>query len=547
MSNPPIEKKRYLFWMHYLSGISSEIKTHCNRGPLPFRQLSDHTLKSTLNILILDLESILLPMLVGYLQEHKTKSSNSTSVYTELFQNPEQCIELLETYHSPTMALLYNRCRKFKRNFYLVTERIYSDWEKIKSLFQLDDSDTLSGMKLASGDEHGQGEQTSVFLFNNNQQGFVYKPVDLQIDILMHDLFAYINSDFSEKYETDLKIHAGQDTFDRYGYIGFCQYQGRTNNPKTAESVHDNYGKILYFGRFFKITDGHADNLIICKPNVIWLDLETSFHTFLSDIILDNVHELEKSGLLMHATDKNTFIGIVTGLQGGCIPRVKLTSPSVVNDGHDNMSLQYFGLREVKTMNRIYLHGKMCRPEQYSDAICRGYAKTMKLLIRNKDKLLEFINDRLENNVVRTRHLLLLTACYRRYSMLLNHFISFKENHLLATVRKERDALFATDEIAYKNFIFENEMTDICNDVIPYFYRKSNSCSLWHASGSSIENFFKKTLLEEIHDHFAKQSIDDIAADLQYINQALESTAGVTNWEIFKNKFNFPIYTHQPA
>lgn len=247
MSNPPIEKKRYLFWLHYLAGISSEIKTQCNRGPLPFRRVSDHTLKSTLNILILDLESILLPMLVGYLQEHKTKSSNRSSLYTDLFQNPEQCIELLETYHSPTMALLYNRCRKFKRNFYLATERIYSDWEKIKSLFQLDDSDNLSSMKLASGDEHGQGEQTSIFLFNNNQQGFVYKPVDLQIDIMMHDLFAYINSDFSEKYETDLKIYAGQDTFDRYGYIGFCQYQGTTNNPKTAESVHDNYGKLLAF------------------------------------------------------------------------------------------------------------------------------------------------------------------------------------------------------------------------------------------------------------------------------------------------------------
>ena len=90
-------------------------------------------------------------------------------------------------------------------------------------------------------------------------------------------------------------------------------------------------------------------------------------------------------------------------------------------------------------------------------------------------------------------------------------------------------------------------MTCICNDVIPYFFRKSDPCSLRHASGSSAENFFKKTLLEEIKDYFAKQSIDDIAADLAFIQQALDSTAGITNREIFRKKFHSSIYSQQPA
>ena len=90
-------------------------------------------------------------------------------------------------------------------------------------------------------------------------------------------------------------------------------------------------------------------------------------------------------------------------------------------------------------------------------------------------------------------------------------------------------------------------MTFICNDVIPYLCRKSDPCSLRYVINSLAENFFKKTLLEEIKDYFAKQSIDDIAVDLAFIQQALDSTAGITNREIFREKFNSPIFPQQPA
>lgn len=345
---------------------------------------------------------------------------------------------------------------------------------------------------------------------------------------------------FNNNWKAPKILTYEEDSFNPYGYIEFIQYTGHCKNIAEAKKLYYQFGKLLAYGKLFKISDGHADNVIVNYPNITWIDLETTFHTYITNF--EDIHPLEITGLLYNATEEKTILGIVTAIQGGRIPRVRVTRPTIVNDGQDIMSIRYFGLlNKVALANQIFLNNQLCKAEDYISDIQEGYKNTVHLIIKNKqtaiNKMTEYIA---KGKYFRTRFLCVVTACYSRYIALLQHYMSASKN-ILSIIRDERETLLKDIEPSKRRFIIENEIGDLCIGVIPYFYRKINSTDLYHTSGASYPDFFKSNQLTDIVQHIENLSLDDIPGDISFIEKALLSTACLDTWDDFAKKFNFPI------
>lgn len=537
--NKNINKKRYEFWEWYFTEFAYDCRNRFKEGPLPFVNARESAYSQILFSLISAVDAILTPTLVCYIEDNKKPG---LSIYNDLFSgNYQRTFELLEKFHSPTFFNVINRYRRFKAHFYTLTDRIFNDWEEIKKSFKIEDNEVLVNIKLMCGDEHFYGGQTSLFRFGTGTKGFIYKPLGIGLDMLMQELKLLIYKDTKNviisKTEKRNGIEGG------YGYIGLFEYIGEARDLMQAKNLYKDFGKLLAWGKFFKIADGHCDNIIVSDEGVQWIDLETAF-LFTQDSVYD-VHPLEETGLIYDAKHENTFIGIVTGIQGGSIPRLALTSPTVYNDGTDEMYIRYFRtFTPTDCYNRFLCKGKECKPEDFVEEITKGYVESIKKLYSERDNIIKHIKSFLAVNQVRCRYLVQTTASYARFIGLLNHILGIKNNGILSKIRSERSITFIGKEKTIQNFMLENEIIDMVNGVIPYFYRTNKSCKLYHASGASRDDFFSTSLLQDIESHIMsiKVDCDTLKYDCEFISKALKSTAGINNFESFKKRFNFTVY-----
>lgn len=546
-----VELQRFSFWRSFiLNSHLFNLHEKFSEGPEPFKSAKAQVYENIIRTLSAILDTFLLPTLAAYLNVKKSTSKNITVednyFYKELFsKNYQDILKEIEAFHTPTVENIFQRCNKFRYHFNKTCDRIFNDWSDIKKLFNINDEDVLDFTRFFIGDEHGLGAQTTLISFNEGKKGFVYKPVDIKIDILVHGLIAYIYSEFSEKYSSTLKFHPVNKNNEQYGYIELVAYSGNLKNTQEAETIYYNYGKLLALGHVLKLSDGHADNIIVNYPNVHWLDMETAFHFTNSDIS-DIVHPLSMTGLIFEVRKTNCNFGLVTGLQGGTIPRLNLTQPTAMNDGKDDLYIRYFKLSELDDKkNRIYINNILCCPEDYQLKIVDGFKTMYKNLLMHKDKILRFLHHQLGSQTIYARQVLYSTTCYSRYIYLTHHFMATTAVDCLRKIREERENWILEADKPFSEFIINNELIDICNGVIPYFYRTNHSRALYHISGVSVPNYFKQNLYKDLEDHVLSLSEDVMEEYGNYIITALASTKDISSWEDFQKKFEYEVFDYE--
>lgn len=546
-----IEKYRKIFWEEFTRNFYNEMQNKFSEGPKPFREANESVLNSVRFQLCTFLDSYLVPVIVDYILRNKKdncEDKKSSAIYNSFFLGSfDAALGILEKNYSETLSIIFDRLNLFRSHFTQACERIFADWQEITEKFAITNNDSIERIRFFTGDIHGSGSQTTIILFNNGEKGFVYKPVDLSIIQFFYDLFAYIkdtlNFSFKKIPAIILKESPG---FKNYGYIDFIKYKGDVADNKEAEEVYTNFGKILAFARFFNVADGHADNIVINSPDVFWIDLENAFH-FADPELLEAVHPLEVTGLLFEAKKETTLFGIFTGIQGGILPRFSLTQPLVHNDGTDEMFIRYFGITDVpvgEKRNRIYLNGEICKPEDFISNIQEGYLNTIQVLLVHKNKILSFIKDYFSANKVIVRYIFKTTASYCRYINLVTHTTALKRGDVFSHIRKELTQL--TDEPEpFKSFIINNEILDLNNLTVPYFYKFSSNRNIYHFSGLCEKDFFSKGMFEEFSDGIEKLNLEEIQKDLIFIEKALQSTIGLETWDQFIAKFDYPQFNYE--
>ena len=530
-----MEKNRKALLSFLLEPVEKSIFNSFNHLPLPFQSNAYNLTHSIIHTIIPHLDKILAPTIVHYM--HAKNSS-----YNEIFSSSTQdTIEKLETYHSSTFIYIYQTIRKFQFHLNGLITRLQKDWEKIVDIFSINSEDKIMDIKITAGDQHGYGAQTSLVIFENNK-GFVYKPLGISMDVLFSEMIGWMNENIHLPLKAyHQKILTFTDKDGQYGYIKLLPYNSKATSKQKVEETYYNFGKLIALGKFFSISDGHCDNIIVNVPVVHWIDLECAFHFFEDKI--NNVHALEKTGLLFEAKKTNAYIGIITGLQGGCMPRLGLTSPSVYNDGTNNMHIRYFKIFEPKDVkNHIYFQNKRTRPEDYIKFIQDGYKEYLTCLYNYKENIISFIKKFNEKNVLHCRYLVQTTASYARFIGLLHHIEGTNTPEILNIIRQERKKTIVESEKRFEHFLIENEITDIVNSVIPYFYRSFNDKHLYHFSKNVAENFFDISLAEQVYQHIRAIDLSTLEQDCEFIYKALSSTKGIENFEDYQKKFDFSVY-----
>ena len=359
----------------------------------------------------------------------------------------------------------------------------------------------------------------------------------MNLDLLICELQKFLGT------QVYSKVISKSDQIFAYGYVQLVEEKLNFESYFDAKRIYSSMGQLLAWGKFFKISDGHCDNIIITEQNARWIDLETCFH-FSKDFIYD-IHPLEETGLISDVKEDNAYIGIVTGIQGGNIPMLSLTSPVIVDDGTDDMRIQYFDtFTPSLTYNCFSINNKLVYPEDYISSIQDGYKKELCFLVKNADRIIDFISNYMKSNTMHCRYLVQMTAYYARFISLLNHTIALKNNDTLAKIRYEREKTLIGSEIDNRDFFIENELSDFIQGVIPYYYRTNTDTNLYHASGDYIENFFETSLKDQIISHIKSIKADEVSItnDCAFIKKALLSTANVHSFEDFAKKFNFKRY-----
>lgn len=461
-----IDKKRMEFWRWYFREFKNDCKNKFAEGPRAFRLSNQDVYDQMLYSLIHDCDLILTPTIVSYIYEHKNEEKGGY-IYDNLFSgNHHETLSLLENFHSTTFTHIINRYRRFKLHFYKLTERLFNDWTELKQIFNLFEDDLLHKIRLTCGDEHFYGGQTSILYFGQEEKGFVYKPVGIEGDLLVRELKILLGK--KGKKSVIIAKDGSGGTEGGYGYIGLHHYVGEVNNIAFAKELYKDFGRLLGWGKFFKIADGHSDNIIVSKDGVQWIDMEMIF--YFGQKTTYEMHPLEETGLIYEAKPQNTHLGIITGIQGGVIPNLSLTVPIVCNDGTDDMYIRYFKtFISPGCYNRFSTEGTTYNPEDFVIEIQQGYREAIIELYDNKTKLLEYIEKFFQSRSIRCRYLAQATASYARFISLLQHTRASSKQDVLVKIRQERMKTFMDSEKGIQDFIIENELMDLVNGVIPYF------------------------------------------------------------------------------
>ncbi len=531
-----MEKMRKRFWDSFLNDEKDRIADKLRVGPYSFRQKNLEVATKLTNNFCFDLDAIITPAIVSYM----SKRNGTRNTYQSLFSNGfTKALEELIFSESKTLEKIYQSVLRFRLDIDLTLERVYKDWERLAEEFSILKSDYLSEIVSGAGDSHGFGNRTSIFKFNSGIKGFVYKPICLEIDTLLNDLKYFICEKRTTEKPNKVIKFSNPKPFSSYGYSKLIIGNSHAKSMIDVQNAFKEFGKLLAFGKIFNISDGHYENIIVDAPRVHWIDMEMGFNYFES---VEANHPIERTGLLFEARNENTILGIPTGMQSGIIPRIVITKPSVIDDGKETMNIRFFRIARPSTNNRIYYEGKPCRPENFTSFICSGYEEFYASACRKKKQILENCLTSFEKTEIRTRYIFQLTACYARYIALINHCQSHDKDNILRQIQKERSNTFHSSELKAKDFVLNCELSDICNGVIPYFYRSSRSKSIYHLSGMKSTDFFSKNLLEIASKNINKISANDLPGDLDFINKALQSTKDITCWEDFKKKFNPPAF-----
>lgn len=191
--------------------------------------------------------------------------------------------------------------------------------------------------------------------------------------------------------------------------------------------------------------------------------------------------------------------------------------------------------------NRIFLNKKLCNPEEFILPIQDGYRDERLFLSTHKKAIIDIIYRFFEQHAIQVRYIIQATVVYNRFISLTNHIIALRKEDVIAKIREERKKTITEKEQPFAHFIIENELLDITNGIVPYFYRTNKNNHLYHASGAYRENFFDCSLWDEVYAHIMNLSDaeETIQTDREFIATALKSTAGIVTFEDFKKKFNF--------
>ena len=414
----------------------------------------------------------------------------------------------------PVLKVIFFNLINNHQNYVLsLISRIKSDLSDINSIFKLTDFNLQS--YEAIGDAHRLGSRVAVIIFqkinSQNIKKIIYKPRAVILEKKFNNFIRFIKE---INPAIDVKT---MEIIDNVQY-GWMEYIGHEPiNPPFENNYYHKLGLLLGICYILGAQDIHYENLIACGADPIIIDLEClfsppitkkqyddkSFPSIFDTLIIPYKEGLYDFSVLLNHGNQKSFMD-----------RFKIESDFISNAYVERIR------ENIVPSKNVLINGitnEAFSPSDYSKNIVDGYSSLLTCIIENKTKVLTYMLDHflnLENRVIFrptfVYNKLQIESYHPRLLSNIDYYIEY-----LSQLNN------VNDNESY-NLIYNDELFDLMNGDIPYFYTTTNNVCI---KNSRLENTQyvcydsgAKRVIDKINllnKNYIVESIDQILSSLK--------------------------------
>ena len=354
----------------------------------------------------------------------------------------------------------------------------------------------LVSCSSGASDSHNGGKSVTIFTLDNGTR-VVYKPHSLTVDRRYQECLKSIG--VHTKY--DMRTIEILDCGD-YGWEAYVE-QSPCLCIKDIEEYYYRIGVILFCNYLLKAGDIHYENLIAAGAYPMVVDAENVMdnnvapsHISAREMIFAELGEsVLYSGLLPFYKFGHNGQGVdLSALNGQEGKEYPILVPALKNIKRSDMCFEYVNPITRSHSNMAMFDGKLSDPFEHKDNICEGFSDAYNYAMQNPRDVEQLI-DSFSN--VKVRHLVQDT---QRYSMLMHASYhpdvmqdGLSRNLLLCSMFKSYKKVQRTIAVV------KEEIRDLLNMDIPYFYTKASGTSLYSSRDEEIKGYFDKSSIDKAH------------------------------------------------
>lgn len=294
---------------------------------------------------------------------------------------------------------------------------------------------------------------------------------------------------------------------------------------KDIEEYYYRIGVILFCNYLLKAGDIHYENLIAAGAYPMVVDAENVMdnnvapsHISAREMIFAELGEsVLYSGLLPFYKFGHNGQGVdLSALNGQEGKEYPILVPALKNIKRSDMCFEYVNPITRSHSNMAMFDGKLSDPFEHKDNICEGFSDAYNYAMQNPRDVEQLI-DSFSN--VKVRHLVQDT---QRYSMLMHASYhpdvmqdGLSRNLLLCSMFKSYKKVQRTIAVV------KEEIRDLLNMDIPYFYTKASGTSLYSSRDEEIKGYFDKSSIDKAHLRLASFNNLDRDKQCRFIKMTL--------------------------
>ena len=341
---------------------------------------------------------------------------------------------------------------------------------------------SINDISIGKGDTHNGGKTVAIIYFDMCK--LVYKPHTLKADIIFSEIIKWINKEADLMYP--LKVVKTLSMDDR-GWQE-CIEHLPCESERESHSYYYKMGCFLALFYALGTTDLHFENVIACRDNPMFIDLET----MLTNNCVDKLNTVLDTGLLPQVTSDFLIDVDISGICGKSNKSEKMKMMVVINRGTDEMMVDEVPAIVADRQNLVHLNEKIIEINDYANDLIYAYQTVTEFLVNRKENFLSELDILInKNDMFRTvlRH----TQVYSKYLSAALHpdyLVNSKKRlelfqRLMSNCKNEHEYLRVQDEIA----------TLMAGDV-PYYMFDYYSRDLYSGNGLVSRNYFKHSARE---------------------------------------------------
>lgn len=369
-----------------------------------------------------------------------------------------------------------------------------------------------------ASDSHNGGKSVTLVTLDNGTR-LVYKPHSLAVDSNYQEFLKYIGEHTKYDMRTITIIDCGD-----YGWETYVE-QSPCSCIEDVEAYYYRIGTILFCNYLLKAGDMHYENLIASGPYPMVIDAEnvmdnniTPSHITAREIIFAQLGEsVLYSGLLPFYKFGHNGQGVdLSALNGQEEKKYPILVPMLKNIKRSDMHFEYVYPIMKAQSNMAMFEGKSSDPFAYKSNICAGFSDAYNYAMQNPQSVERLIAS---FSNIKVRHLIQDT---QRYSMLLH--ASFHPDVMQDALSRHLllCAMFKSYNKVQRSIdVVKEEIHDLLNMDIPYFYANTSETSLYSSRGKEIKDYFDKSSFDKARTRIASLNDSDRDKQCRFIKMTL--------------------------